>query len=139
MITRAIERAFEKAKRENWDKTYWAFDIHETMVIPNWSTEELPTSFYPEAKEVLQAISKRKDICMILYTCSHPHEIEKYREFFEEHQIHFDYANENPEVESRGYGCYDHKPYFNVLFEDKAGFDPQSDWTKVKVLINKTQ
>jgi len=23
-------------------------------------------------------------------------------------------------------------PYFNVLFEDKAGFDPEEDWAKVK-------
>ncbi|UII19411.1 hypothetical protein [Fulvivirga ligni] len=135
MITRAIARAFEHAKRKNWDKTFWAFDIHETIIKPNWSTEEIPTEFYPQAKEALQLISKRKDISRILYTCSHPHEVQKYLDFFEENGIHFDHVNGNPEVQSKKYGYYEDKPYFNVLFEDKAGFDPYHDWKEVIDLV----
>ena len=55
----------------------------------------------------------------------------KYLEYFKSCDIHFDYVNKNPEVTNAGYGFYDHKPYFNVLFEDKAGFDPFTDWKKV--------
>ena len=33
------------------------------------------------------------------------------------------------------YNFYDDKPYFNVLFEDKAGFDPLDDWEKVITLL----
>lgn len=131
MITKAINKAFELAKVRGWNKTYWAIDIHDTILEPNWSDTELPTSFYPLAKEALQMISNRKDICCILYTCSHPSEIEKYIALFAAHNIHFTYVNENPEVINKRYGNYSKKPYFNVLLEDKAGFDALSDWEKV--------
>lgn len=37
-------------------------------------------------------------------------------------------VNENLEVKNTTYGFYEHKPYFNLLFEDKAGFDAEIDW-----------
>ena len=135
MITRAIKKAIINAKAKGWDKMYWAFDIHDTIVKPNWSVKEIPTEFYPLAKEALQLISNRDDVVMILYTCSHPHELEKYVNFFRLHEIYFDYVNENPEVESEQYGYYERKPYFNVLFEDKAGFDPYEDWGPVMKVL----
>ncbi|MBL3656425.1 hypothetical protein [Fulvivirga sediminis] len=135
MITKAIKNAFVHAERKGWDRTYWAFDIHDTIIKPNWSAEEIPTEFYPLAKETLQIITKRKDVVSILYTCSHPHELENYLRFFEENDIFFDYINENPEVRSESYGYYENKPYFNVLFEDKAGFDPLEDWKEVMTLM----
>ena len=131
MISVAIKNAFKKAKQRNWDRTYWAIDIHETIIKPNWSETTTPTEFYPKAKETLQYISGRRDIVMILYTCSHPHEIEKYIELFQSNDINFNHVNLNPEVVNEKYGYYDSKPYFNVLLEDKAGFDPYGDWDEV--------
>lgn len=135
MITRAINRAFDKAKTKGWNKTFWAFDVHETIIIPNWEQGNIPTEFYPLAKETLQLISKREVVTMILFTCSHPHEVPQYIELFEKENIHFSYVNENPEVINEKYGWYDKKPYFNVLFEDKAGFDPYEDWGEVNKLV----
>ena len=137
MISKAIQRAFDKAIEKQWDCLYWAFDIHETIIVPNWSTSKIPLEFYPHAKEVLQLVSQRKDIVRILFTCSHPEEIVVYQEHFASHDIYFDYVNENPDVLNLKYGHYDKKPYFNVLFEDKAGFDPLEDWIVVKELLNK--
>lgn len=141
MITRAINRCFERQDAKGWGETYWFFDLHDTVIVPNYNTEgEIPTEFYDGAEEVLRMISNIKDIKMIMYTCSHPEEIEKYIELFESKGIHFDYINENPEVKTdkNGYGCYDQKPYMNVLFEDKAGFDAETEWSHVKeVLINR--
>ena len=132
MIIRAIANSFIHARRRNWAKTYWAFDIHGTMIRPNYKTNEISTEFYPYAVEVMQALSKRTDIVRILYTCSYPHEIVQYMELFKAHGIHFDYVNSNPEVTDGGYGYYKDKFYFNVLFEDKAGFDGETDWVEVK-------
>ncbi|MFN8416993.1 MAG: hypothetical protein U0U66_11740 [Cytophagaceae bacterium] len=128
MILKAIEKAFHNAQTKNWERTYWAFDLHETILLPDWKAGSIPTEFYPMAKETMQLISKREDIVRIMYTCSHPIEINQYLEFFIKENIQFNYVNENPEVVNIKYGCYDKKPYFNVLFEDKAGFDPQTDW-----------
>lgn len=135
MITKAIRNAIKFKEERSWEKMYWAIDIHGTMIYPNFKGGEIPREFYPHAKETLQLISKRDDICLILYTCSHPYEIKQYLQYFKEHDIHFHFVNENPEVGNGAYGCYDDKPYFNVLFEDKCGFDPDEDWLLVHQLL----
>ena len=124
---------FEYKVKRGWDKTYWFFDIHGTILKPNYTYGNTPKDFYPHAKETLQYISQLTDVCMIIYTCSHPHEIEQYVKLFESCDIKFKYINENPEIPTdiNGYGCYDKKPYMNVLFEDKAGFDPLTEWEEV--------
>ena len=85
----------------------------------------------------MKYLSKRSDICLILNTCSHPHEIEKYLEFFKARDIHFKYVNENPEVPNNALGCYDDKFYFNILLEDKAGFI-ESDWYVIYTFFKQT-
>lgn len=136
MITKAIRNAFKHASDRSWERTYWAVDIHGTMIVPNYKGGDVPNEFYPWAKEVLQRISQREDIVLILFTCSHPNELNQYRSLFTEHNIRFQYINENPEVTNGAYGCYDQKIYFNVLFEDKAGFDPHEDWKLVHDLLD---
>jgi hypothetical protein len=137
-IVRAIQKNhFEAMERKGWAKTYWFFDIHGTIIKPNYEYGNIPTEFYPHAKEVLQMLSKLDDVCMAIYTCSHPHEVDQYLKLFEENGIHFDFVNKNPEVvtEEGGYGYYEDKPYMNVLFEDKAGFDADTEWEEVKALL----
>jgi hypothetical protein len=137
-ITKSIlTNHFEYKITRNWDRTFWAFDIHGTILKPNYTVGSTPDEFYPLAIETLQFISKRPDIVMFLYTCSHPNEVDEYLELFKKNDIHFKYVNENPEVptQTNGYGCYDKKPYMNVLFEDKAGFDPENDWGLVLNLL----
>ncbi len=135
MITKAIQNCLHHAKSKGWDKTFWAFDIHGTIFRPTFKKGKISTEFYPFAKEVLQHLSKCQDIVMIMYTCSYPHEIEEYVEQFKKDSIHFHYVNANPEVAAGSYGYYADKFYFNVLFEDKAGFDPLTDWAEVRKLL----
>lgn len=132
MIGKAIHKAFEMAKARNWEKMFVAVDIHDTAVVSNYSGNRIPTMFYPNAKEVLQYLSERPDITLIMFTSSHPHEMQKYKVFFEENGIYFKFINENPDCPSTGYGCYDKKFYFNVLIEDKAGFDADVEWEEVR-------
>jgi hypothetical protein len=137
-IVRAINvNHFEAMEKRGWDKTYWFFDLHSTVIRPNYKVGNIPREFYPHAKEVLQMLTKLDDVCMSIYTCSHPHEIEEYLKYFEENDIVFDYINGNPEVQSKegGYGYYKDKPYMNVLFEDKAGFDADTEWEDVRNLL----
>jgi hypothetical protein len=136
MISKAIKNCLSQASLKGWNKTYWAFDIHGTILRPTFKTGVVSTEFYPLAKEVMQMLSKRDDIVKILFTCSYPEEIVTYVKYFSEHDIHFNYINENPEVCAGAYGHYERKFYFNVLFEDKAGFDPMTDWADVLNLLN---
>lgn len=59
MITRAIKNCLENAKLKGWDKTYWAFDIHGTMLMPTFKSGVVSTEFYPYAKEVKQKLTMR--------------------------------------------------------------------------------
>jgi len=134
-VLRAIRtQHFGQIEKRGWNYTYWAFDLHGTIIKPNYEAGNIPTEFYPYAMEVLQMLSKRDDVCMYIYTCSHPHEQAQYIELFKGLDIEFKWVNENPEVptDNTGYGYYEDKPYFNVLFEDKAGFDPEEDWEDVR-------
>ena len=137
MITRAIENCFRLAKERNWKRTYWAFDVHGTILRPSYKKGEISTEFYPYAMEALQLLSKEKDIVKILYTCSYPDEILEYIEYFATFDIRFDAINRNPEVIDGGYGYYQDKFYFNVLMDDKAGFDGETDWKNILDLLKR--
>ena len=131
-IIKAIRANDKMIKARKWDRSYWFIDIHGTMIKPNWDKENLPKEFYPYAVDVLKILTARPEIILCLYTCSWPKEIEEYKKLFDEHGIVFNYINVNPEVTSSGYGCFDQKPYINVLMDDKAGFDPEQDWFILK-------
>lgn len=108
-------------KEKNGIKIYIAIDIHDTIVYGNYKTNELPTTFIGNSKKILQEWSKRDDIVLLIYTCSHPSETSKYISFFEKNEIIFKYANKNSDIPNSALGCYDEKLYFNILIEDKAG------------------
>jgi hypothetical protein len=131
MIAKTIQRQFEIAKQRQWDRTFWAVDLHGTVIKPNYRDDELPTDYYPSALKTMRLLTMRTDIILIMYTCSHPAEIKRYLEKFRADEIHFDHVNKNPEVKSEGYGHYEDKPYFNLLLDDKAGFDPDVHWQQI--------
>tara|TARA_R100000951_G_scaffold115245_2_gene122710 strand:- start:5738 stop:6181 length:444 start_codon:yes stop_codon:yes gene_type:complete len=131
MITTAIEKALKRAKEEKWDKTFWVFDIHGTIFPSNWSADETASGYYPYAKAVLQFLTAHPEFNMILWSCSPDKKIEQYVNNFHTDSIVFDHVGHNPDVANNEYGNYRHKMYMNVLFEDKAGFDPGNDWWEV--------
>jgi hypothetical protein len=144
MITRAITSAIQMARTREWDTLYWGIDLHGTVIVPNWNEEKIPRDCYPLALETLRRIQNStimdKNI-LILSTSSHPKEIEQYEKFFKRNGIEFKYTNSNPEVSSAkgNFGFYDDKYYFNVMIEDKAGFDPYEDWAAIITLLNELE
>ena len=78
---------------------------------------------------------------MILYRYQEPYQIqlwitadpEHYMKVFKENDIHFKYINENPEIDSTqgNFGYYVDKYYFNVMLDDKAGFEPETEWYQI--------
>lgn len=127
-----IDKMFKNAEKRQWFETYFCFDIHGVISKPDYRRETKEINYYPYVKETLQLLSKRKDIIMFVFTSSYPEEVKQYMKTFELDNIFFKYVNENPEISSEkgSFGYYDKKPYFNVLFEDKAGFK-SSDWIYV--------
>ena len=128
-----IDKMFKYAEKREWFETYWCIDLHGVISKPDYRKTSREIEYYPYAKKTLQLLSKRDDIIMILYTSSYPDEVKQYMDTFENDNIHFKYINENPEIsDAKGsFGYYYNKPYFNVLFEDKAGFNGDIDWYKI--------
>lgn len=133
-LSKTIAKEFEKARTKGWNKIYVFVDLHECIIKPDWEAEGLTHDYYPNAKELLQELTIREDICLVMWTCSHPFEIKQYVDNFAYDNIFFDHINENPEIctdncgignsEKPKYGNYDKKPYYNILLDDKAGCTP---------------
>jgi len=124
-----------------WDTIYVAVDWHDTMMPSTYSNDKYGKyKLYPQAEEVLKWMSDNGNIRLILYTSSHGDQKADFiHNMHHLYGIDFEYHNGNPEVENSKFGCFDEKFYFNVLLDDKAGFDPETDWMDLKNNINKAQ
>ncbi|MBR4136248.1 MAG: hypothetical protein IKU03_07570 [Bacteroidales bacterium] len=129
-ITNAFRNAFERKMEKNWDKIYVLVDIHDTILKACYEHVE-SYDYFPMAKEALQELSARQDICLILWSSCYPEKLDSYLGKFEHDGIHFDYVNLNPEVVNTSLACFDDKLYFNVGIDDKFGFDADADWAEV--------
>lgn len=127
-MKKLIFKTYNIAHKRRWNKIVWAVDIHDVILEANYKAGDIPKTFQGNAKKVLQRLSKREDTTLVLFTCSHPHEIVEYQTFFKENDIIFKYVNENPDCANTTFGCFEKKFYFNILLEDKAGFDADTDW-----------
>lgn len=129
-IGRAFDQAERKAKERGWDTIFVAIDWHDTICRSTYG--DTATEFIGHAIDALRMMSGHPGIKMILYTSSYEDVVDEFRDLLEkEHGIEFDYFNENPEVESTEYGNFADKFYFDVLIDDKAGFDPENEWLTV--------
>ena len=138
-ILKWIKKMFTHAEKSEWFETYWAVDLHGTIIKPSYKGTEM--TYYPYAKETMKLLSERKDIKLILWTSSFPNEIEEYVNNMKTDGILFDSINENPGVSSKNgsFGYYEDKFYFNVLFDDKSGFDAERDWKSIYKYFKKTK
>jgi hypothetical protein len=129
-----IKKTFEIQKVKGWPETYWCIDLHGT-IIPSGKDSDDKTDvlhFYPDAKEVLRWLSKRKDIILILWTSTPMDRLYPVLEWFDKQYIIFPYVNENPHAKDTPRSYFGKKFYFNVLLDDRSGFEPDKDWTAIK-------
>ena len=149
-VTELLDLAKEKMVRGNWSEIFIAVDLHgtilkrskwrtiqngsvsETSLNSDVSSSDLQSSFFPMAEMTLREISKTPGLRLILFTSSTDAKIEKYLKMFQQIGIIFCEVNCNSEVISDvQYADFSKKFYFDVLFDDKAGFDSKKDWTEI--------
>lgn len=135
--TNLIHNMFNHSFKKEWYETYWAIDLHGTVLEPSYNLNNREVSYYPYAKEVLQLLSNRDDIELIMWTSSYPNEIVEYNNQFRKDGILFNSINENAHISSKNgnFGFYEKKFYFNVLFDDKAAFNPLIEWEAIYKLL----
>ncbi len=123
-----IQKAFEDKKRRNWEKLYVCVDVHDVILEGKYNLMNEGASFMPNALKVLQNLSKRSDMVLIMWTSSHDAPVESLQKLFKSNGINFPYVNENPECPTTALCNFNKKLYFNILLDDKAGFVGETDW-----------
>jgi len=137
-IKKAFDAAFIRMREKNWEKIYVVVDIHDTILRACYDDEET-YDYLPSAKQALQMMSLRKDICLILWSSSHRDKLMEYTRHFLDDGIRFDYINENPEVDNTRLQSFEEKLYMNVGLDDKFGFDGETDWKIVCQVLEEYQ
>ena len=131
----AVSRAFQKKMERGWEKwprMFWAIDLHDVIIPGTYTKNNIDKLLYPGALQVLRWLTRREDMCMILWTASHGEPLGEIIDWLQGQGIDFDYCGENPDCESNELCCFDHKFYFDVLLEDKAGFVGLTDWSEIR-------
>lgn len=140
--------AFTRNAERGHTLLYVAVDAHGTIIRPSKKTvmeiadggrtpREVVYSygvtpefeFYPYAKEVLQRLTDSPHVKMILWTSTQ--DTYSLIKEFERNGIRVYDLNQNPDFQVTPYADFSKKFYFDVLLDDKAGFDPEADWEKL--------
>ena len=127
-----LERAWVRKTKRNYAKFYWAIDIHDVIIEGKFSKNNEGKEFYPDAKEVLQFLSSREDMVIMLWTSGHMQPTNGIWHWLSENNIKVKYVNENPEMPNDALCDFSTKFAFDVMLEDKAGFVGETDWTIIK-------
>ena len=132
---RAFKNANIRKVEKGWDTLYILLDIHATVMKPNW--EGVSVEFYPHCIEALQEISKDPTYKIIMWTCSKEEDRNHYKKLLEDKGIPIYAINSNPDTEGvLNWGDYSQKLYCNILLDDKAGFDAETEWVEILNYLN---
>lgn len=129
-IIQAINRAYRTKKERNWDTIYWAIDLHGVCIKSNYERGDYQW-INGDAYLGLLSISLRPESKIILWSSVYRDEQADIIKFFQKYGIRVDGFNTNPFEKSNEVSSFAQKFYFSVLLDDKAGFDPNTDWEKI--------
>ena len=135
-IGKAIIAAMNRKTERHWEKIYVIVDIHDTIVHACYERAET-FDYFPSAREALQLMTSRDDICLILWSSTYREKLAMYLARFAADGIRFDYVNANPEVTNTALSDFEAKLYYNVGIDDKFGFEPETDWTSVLEVLSR--
>lgn len=131
-IQTAITNALKKKYERNYPYLYWCIDVHGVILEPTYKAKNEGSNFYPLALETLKLISDDPENKIILWTSSFSEDI-AYVDFdLEAYGIKVTYINCNPDCPNTETGNFKDKFYFDILLDDKAGFEPEIDWAIIK-------
>jgi hypothetical protein len=128
-ILRAIERAYRVSHERQWDRVYWALDLHGTCLASNYQAGTYAW-LTDDCGPVLSALSAFPETHLILWSSLHPADKLGVSQFFSDAGVRITDINRNPLEQSTATGCFDEKFYMSVIVDDKAGFDPV-EWPAV--------
>jgi len=130
MLIDALNRAWDQKQKNKYERIYIAIDLHGVVFKNTYDNNKI--EIYDEAILPLQYLSKREGIKLIAWTSTHADDwYGKYSQLLRFNDITFDCFNSNCYEQSNEVSDFSSKFYFSVLLDDKAGFDPITDWETV--------
>ena len=145
-ITQIFEAALAKQQKRKFPVVYVAIDVHGTIMRPDKATTITPDGlypetewqqriekkdkFYPNALSCLNKLSNLPNFKLILWTSTKALD-DVFAEFGSK-SIHIYAINSNPDFEGNSYADFSKKFCFDILLDDKAGFDPMTDWAELE-------
>src|SRR5512137_166713 len=137
-LEKHIENVFTVlAPKRGWKTIYWLVDVHGVIIPGSWAKLNEFRFISEDCFPVLKWLSDRADQRIIVWTSSHTQEAADVLLWLERKGIHVDYFNHNPEEKNTEYADFSQKPYFNILIDDKAGFDPNTDWKLIRKTLER--
>lgn len=158
-ISKVFEQALLRRLDRGYPNLYVAVDLHGTILIPTRETKffyadggdtpreqwyscngglkaEKP---YLYAFETLKLITRKYPyIKLILWTSGKPEKANQFvLDLLVNEGIRFWYINENPDFPGNEYADFSKKFCFDILLDDKAGFDPKIDWLELYNFLEK--
>lgn len=130
-----VKNAIGKKEARGWDYIYWCIDIHDVVFTGLYDNGQKLDWVNPTCPAILRWLTEREDHKLIMWTCSHQSEIDKYKQKLAAHGIRFDFINENPDCPSDELCDFSKKLYYNIMLEDKAGFEA-GDWVDIGVILS---
>lgn len=129
-IIKAVDRAYRVMAERDWDTIYWCVDLHGVCLKSNYQQGGYEW-INEEALKTLQLINNLSESKIILWSSVYEEEKKAISRFFNGHGIILHGFNDNVYEKNTKVSSFDQKFYFSVLLDDKAGFDPETDWRAI--------
>ena len=137
-IFQLFKEQFDLKKAKNWEVLSVTVDWHDTIMPSTYIKKNRfgDYPYYPHCLEALKKLSDRKDIHLILFTSSYPKFYQYLLDDLAKHGIRIHAVNSNPDEKDTETGDFSKKFYYNVLLDDRAGFQPETDWLEILNIID---
>lgn len=133
-IFRAIEAAYQKTAERNWDRVYWALDLHGTCLKSTYKQFEYDW-LGDYTKTALQRLVAHPETHLILWSSVQEEEKSHILKFFEDAGIRISGFNSNPFEQGTVTCNVAEKFYMSIIVDDKAGFHP-TEWLAIPNFVD---
>jgi hypothetical protein len=127
-----IERSYRDKAVRRWPNVYWCIDVHDVILEGKYSLMNEGANYMPNALKVLRMLAKKDGTKLIVWTSSYPAPISKVLDGLEKEGVEIDFVNENRDCPNDKLCDFGKKFYFNILLDDKAGFEGATDWFAIE-------
>jgi len=140
-IHQLFSEAFIEAEEKGYDHIVIAVDLHGTIVnsklynrIKGTEEEKLAHSIYHKAIEALTLMTEDPRIEMFIYSGTEPSSLVRIKNSLEKYfdiKVALSYSADTT-IDKQS---FTKKPYFSILLDNKAGFDPVHDWDTISSIL----